>query len=141
METQSRPKPSGKTHNMPTHDQEIVNNNDLKIFSGRANRALAEHICKHLGIALAQDRIEDFPDSETFFKVEEDIRGRDVFIIQPTCEPVNQNMMELFIMLDCIRRASARRPTVDHVRTASRAACRAGPGTPGRISATTTELW
>lgn len=96
---------------MSKQDQKVVNNNDLKVFSGRANRALAEHVCQHLGIDLAQGRIADFPDSETFFKVEEDIRGRDVFIIQPTCEPVNDNMMELFVMLDCIRRASARRIT------------------------------
>ena len=96
---------------MHTHDQETVSDNDLKVFSGRANPSLAQHICKHLGITLAQTRIEDFPDSETFFKVDEDIRGRDVFIVQPTCQPVNKHMMELLIMLDCVRRASARRVT------------------------------
>ncbi len=111
METQPSTKPRGKTYNMPTHDKETVNHNDLKVFSGRANPALAKHICKHLGIDLAQGRTEDFPDSETFFKVDEDIRGRDVFIVQPTCEPVNDNMIELFVMLDCVRRASARRIT------------------------------
>ncbi len=96
---------------MDVQEQRTVNNNDLKVFSGRANTALAEHICKHLGITLAQGSIDVFPDSETFFKVDEDIRGRDVFIIQPTCEPVNEHMIELFVMLDCIRRASARRVT------------------------------
>ena len=96
---------------MLKHDQRTVSSNDLKVFSGRANRPLAEHICEHLGIALAQGRIDDFPDSEIFFKIDEDVRGRDVFIIQPTCEPVNDHMIELFVMLDCIRRASARRVT------------------------------
>ncbi len=96
---------------MHTHDQKSVSNNNLKVFTGRANPPLAEHICKHLGITLGLARIEDFPDSELFFKVDEDIRGRDVFIIQPTCEPVNYHMIELFIMLDCARRASAKRIT------------------------------
>jgi len=96
---------------MQTPEQRTVNHNDLKVFSGRANPSLAEHICKHLGITLGQARIEDFPDSELFFKVDEDIRGRDVFIVQPTSEPVNKHMMELLIMLDCARRASARRIT------------------------------
>ena len=92
-------------------DTQTVDGNDLKLFSGRANPPLAEHICKHLGVSLAKSRIEDFPDSEIIFKVDEDIRGRDVFIIQPTCEPVNDSLMELLIMLDCVRRASARRIT------------------------------
>ena len=92
-------------------EQQAVNGNDLKIFSGRANIALSENICKHLGVSLAKARIEDFPDSELIFKVDEDIRGRDVFIIQPTCESVNDNVMELLIMIDCVRRASARRIT------------------------------
>ena len=88
-----------------------VHGNDLKIFSGRANPYLAQEICERLSVPLAKSRLEDFPDSEIFFKVDEDIRGRDVFIVQPTCEPVNKHMMELFIMLDCVRRASARRIT------------------------------
>lgn len=96
---------------MKNAEKQAVDANDLKIFSGRANPALAENICQHLGVSLGEARLGDFPDSETFFKVNEDIRGRDVFIIQPTCEPVNKHMMELFIMLDCVRRASARRIT------------------------------
>ena len=92
-------------------DQKVVNHNDLKVFTGRANPSLTEHICKHLGISMARSRMEDFPDSELFFKIDEDVRGRDVFIVQPTSEPVNKHIMELLIMLDCARRASARRVT------------------------------
>ena len=96
---------------MKPPNTQTVDGNDLKVFTGRSNPALAEHICKHLGVPLAKSRIDDFPDSEIIFKVDEDIRGRDVFIIQPTCEPVNNNVMELLVMLDCVRRASARRIT------------------------------
>ena len=96
---------------MDAHDKNIVDGNDLKIFTGRANPLLAQEICEQLGVPLAKSRIETFPDSELIFKVDEDIRGRDVFIIQPTCQPVNDNVMELLIMLDCVRRASARRIT------------------------------
>ena len=96
---------------MQPHNAQTVDSNDLKIFSGRANPVLAQDICRQLGVLLAKSRIEDFPDSEIIFKVDEDVRGRDVFIIQPTCEPVNDHLMELLVMLDCVRRASARRIT------------------------------
>jgi len=96
---------------MQHRNTQTVDGTDLKVFTGRANPLLAENICRHLGLPLAKSRIEDFPDSEIIFKVDEDIRGRDVFIIQPTCEPVNDHVMELLIMLDCVRRASARRIT------------------------------
>ena len=96
---------------MQTQKNQTVDGSDLKIFSGRANPVLAQQICKHLGLSLAKSRIEDFPDSEMIFKVDEDIRGRDVFIVQPTCAPVNDHLMELLVMLDCVRRASARRIT------------------------------
>ena len=96
---------------MQAYEKDSVSGNDLKIFAGRANTVLANQICEYLGVPLARARIEDFPDSEMIFKVDEDIRGRDVFIIQPTCRPVNDNVMELLIMLDCVRRASARRIT------------------------------
>jgi len=96
---------------MTPQSAQTVDSNDLKIFSGRANPVLAQDICKQLGVSLAKSRIEDFPDSEIIFKVDEDVRGRDVFVIQPTCEPVNDHLMELLVMLDCVRRASARRIT------------------------------
>lgn len=97
---------------MTANARKMVNGNDLKVFSGRANPALAQEICRHLSVPLAKSRLDNFPDSEIIFKVEEDVRGRDVFIVQPTCAPVNDHMMELLLMLDCVRRASARQITV-----------------------------
>ena len=84
---------------------------DLKIFSGRSNPDLSQRICDYLGIPLARIHLTDFPDSETFCKIEEDIRGRDVFLVQPTCPPVNDTLMELLIMIDSCKRASAERIT------------------------------
>src|SRR5881275_2686139 len=84
---------------------------ELKIFSGSANRDLAERICKYVGVALGQATISSFPDGETYVRIEENIRGHDVFIIQPTCPPTNQHLMELLIMVDAARRASADRIT------------------------------
>src|SRR4051794_23950443 len=83
----------------------------LKVFTGRANPDLAQRICDHLEIPLGRGRTELFADGELIVKVDEDVRGRDVFIIQPTSHPVNAHLMELFIWIDCLRRASARRVT------------------------------
>jgi ribose-phosphate pyrophosphokinase len=87
------------------------NNNGMKIFSGRANRPLAECIAKVLKQPLGRVTLEDFPDGETGVRIEEDVRGRDVFVVQPTCTPVNHNLMELLIMLDAFKRASPARIT------------------------------
>src|SRR5580704_865824 len=84
---------------------------ELKVFTGSANRDLAERICKYIGVPLGQATISSFPDGETYVKIEENIRGHDVFIIQPTCPPTNQHLMELLIMVDAARRASADRIT------------------------------
>src|ERR1051326_6546 len=84
---------------------------EMKIFSGSANRELAERICKYIGVALGQATISSFPDGETYVKIEENVRGRDVFLIQPTSPPTNQHLMELLIMVDAARRASADRIT------------------------------
>src|SRR5450755_1342195 len=84
---------------------------EMKIFSGSANRELAERICQYLGVPLGQATISSFPDGETYVKIEENIRGRDVFIVQPTCPPTNEHLMELLIMVDAARRASADRIT------------------------------
>src|SRR5690348_11944091 len=84
---------------------------ELKIFSGSANRDLAERICKYVGVPLGQATISSFPDGETYVKIEENIRGHDVFIVQPTCPPTNHNLMELLIMVDAAKRASAERIT------------------------------
>jgi len=83
----------------------------MKIFSGSAHRELAQRICAYVGVPLGDATVSSFPDGETFVKINENIRGRDVFIVQPTCPPSNQNLMELLIMVDAARRASATRIT------------------------------
>jgi ribose-phosphate pyrophosphokinase len=88
-----------------------VINSDLKVFAGTANPKLAERICANLGIEPGRITINRFPDAEIYCKIDEDVRGRDIFIIQPTCPPVNEHLMELLVMLDCFRRASADRIT------------------------------
>ncbi len=84
---------------------------ELKIVTGTAHPSLARAICAHLGVNLADATVSSFPDGESFVKINENIRGRDVFIVQPTCPPTNQNLMELLIMVDAARRASADRIT------------------------------
>ncbi len=86
--------------------------NKLRVFSGRANLPLAEKIVHCLGDTLGRITLTDFPDGETSVRIEEDVRGGDIFIVQPTCPPVNQNLMELLVLLDCFKRASAGRVTV-----------------------------
>ena len=88
-----------------------MRNHKLKIFSGRVNLALTEKIAHALGDNPGKLHISDFPDGETKVVVEEDVRGRDIFVIQPTCPPVNQNLMELLIILDAFKRSSASRIT------------------------------
>jgi ribose-phosphate pyrophosphokinase len=83
----------------------------VKVFSGTANEPLAQAICKYIGVELGKCNISPFPDGETFVKIEENVRGEDIFIIQPTSPPTNHNLMELFIMMDALRRASAQRIT------------------------------
>ncbi len=85
--------------------------NNLRIFTGNANRPLATEICDYLETPLGKATVTRFPDGETFVRYDENIRGRDVFIIQPSCQPANDNIMELLIMIDAARRASARRIT------------------------------
>jgi ribose-phosphate pyrophosphokinase len=87
------------------------NNHKLKVFSGRANRALAERIANNLGDTLGRIVLDNFPDGEISVRIDEDVRGRDVFVVQSTCPPVNENLMELLIMLDAFKRASAARIT------------------------------
>ncbi|MEO6053681.1 MAG: ribose-phosphate pyrophosphokinase [Chthoniobacterales bacterium] len=84
---------------------------ETKVFSGNANPQLAKHICDYMGVPLGDATITSFPDGETFVKINENIRGRDVYIVQPTCPPTNQNLMELLILVDAARRASAARIT------------------------------
>src|ERR1700677_4540867 len=83
----------------------------LKIFTGNSNRTLAEDICRSIHVPLGDATVTSFPDGETFVKIDENIRGHDVFIIQSTCPPTNHHLMELLIMIDAARRASAQRIT------------------------------
>lgn len=85
--------------------------NDMKIFSGRANPDLARRMCDYLGLPLGRLSIANFPDGEISCKIDEDVRGRDIFLVQPTCTPVNESVMELLIMIDSFKRASAERIT------------------------------
>ncbi len=86
-------------------------NDTLRVFSGSSNPALTAAVCKYLKIRPGNAEIEDFPDGEKVVRVEDDVRGRDCFVVQSTCRPVDVHLMELLIYLDCLRRASARRIT------------------------------
>ena len=83
----------------------------LKFFAGNSNKGLAEEICRHLNISLGEANVSRFPDGEIKVKIEESVRGEDVYIIQSTCPPTNEYLMELLIMIDALRRASAGRIT------------------------------
>ena len=84
---------------------------ELKLFSGNANRPLAEEIAQHLRIRLGDVDVSRFSDGEVYVQINENVRGEDVFVIQPTCPPVNDTLMELLVMMDALKRASARRIT------------------------------
>ena len=84
---------------------------DFRLFSGRANPALAKEIAAKLGVELGKITVEPFPNSETRVQIEESIRGTDIYIVQPTSEPANENLMELLITIDAMKRASARQIT------------------------------
>jgi ribose-phosphate pyrophosphokinase len=83
----------------------------LKVFTGNANPAMAQEICDYIGIPLSKAEVRRFSDGEIFVEIKENVRGDDIFVIQPTCTPVNDHLMELVIMVDALRRASARRIT------------------------------
>ena len=88
-----------------------MNQNRLKIFAGNANPALAHEICASLGLELGKAMVKQFSDGEIYLQIKENVRGADVFIIQPTCTPVDRNLMELLLMIDALKRASAKRVT------------------------------
>jgi ribose-phosphate pyrophosphokinase len=83
----------------------------VKVFSGNSNPSLAKAICDAIGIPLGRSTVKPFPNGETFVKIDENVRGTDVFVIQSTSPPANQHLMEMFIMIDALRRASASRIT------------------------------
>ena len=89
----------------------ISHGKDIKIFSGNSNPELAKAICKELGLPLGDSECGNFSDGETFVSIYETVRGSDVFLVQSTCKPVNNNLMELLIMIDACKRASAGRFT------------------------------
>ena len=84
----------------------------FKIFSGTANKGLADDVCKFVGVPLGETKMQRFSDGEVYFQLLENVRGVDVFIVQPTCYPVDQHLLELLIMIDACKRASAGRITV-----------------------------
>ncbi|MFM1867398.1 MAG: Ribose-phosphate pyrophosphokinae [Planctomycetota bacterium] len=85
--------------------------NHLKVFGGTSTRELTAGVCAHLDLPVGLGTVTRFPDGETMVKVDEDVRGRDVYVVLSTCEPVNDNLMELLVFIDCLRRASAKRIT------------------------------
>jgi ribose-phosphate pyrophosphokinase len=89
----------------------IAGYGELKLFSGSAHPDLAREIAQHLSLPMGQCRLRRFPDSEVSFQIDENIRGTDVFIVQPTCSPVDEHIMELLIMIDAFKRSSAARIT------------------------------
>ena len=103
---------TGKPSTDKKRVSKVSDDKRFKIFSGSANRPLTEEVCKFLGVPVGETRLQRFSDGETHFQLLENVRGVDVFLIQPTCHPVDQNLMELLIMMDALRRASAGRITV-----------------------------
>ncbi|MCH8192595.1 MAG: ribose-phosphate pyrophosphokinase [Planctomycetes bacterium] len=86
-------------------------NTGIRIFSGSSNPHLADSVCTYLDVPLGRVQIKKFPDGEKWIRIAEDVRGSDCFVIQSTCLPVDEHLMELLIFLDCLRRASAQRIT------------------------------
>ncbi len=85
---------------------------ELKVFAGRNSKDLAHRVCAEIGVPLGRARTSVFPDGEVFVKLDDDVRGRDCFVVISTCDPVNDNLMELLVFCDCLRRASAKRVTM-----------------------------
>jgi ribose-phosphate pyrophosphokinase len=104
--------PGAKTTSEKKRSSRLSDDKRFKIFSGSANRPLSEEVCNFLGVPLGETRLQRFSDGELHFQLLENVRGVDVFLIQPTCHPVDQNVMELLIMMDALKRASAGRITV-----------------------------
>jgi len=90
----------------------LADDKRFKIFSGSANKPLCEEVCAFVGVAMGQTKMQSFSDGEIHFQLLENVRGADVFVLQPTCYPVDQHLVELLIMIDALKRASAGRITV-----------------------------
>ena len=89
----------------------ISHGKDIKVFSGNSNPALAQEICQLMGTKLGESEVKGFADGEASVSIYETVRGSDVFVVQSTCKPVNDNLMEMLVMIDALRRASAGRIT------------------------------
>ncbi len=89
----------------------VMNPDRLKVFTGSANPALAEEICGCLGLPLGKASVRQFADGEIYLQIQENVRGTDVFVVQPTCTPVDRHLMELLLMIDALKRSSAQRIT------------------------------
>src|SRR3989440_4163129 len=96
---------------MATRSASVVNDDRFKIFSGTANPILAEAICKHLDVPLGKAKLGRFSDGEIYFQILENVRGADVFVVQPCHYPVDNHLLELLLMIDAFKRASAWRIT------------------------------
>jgi len=102
-------KPDPKAAQKPVRGREDTK---FKIFCGTSNPALAKEVCDFLGLPLGQSQLTQFSDGEIYVQILENVRGADVFVLQPTCDPVAHNLMQLLLMIDALKRASARRITV-----------------------------
>src|SRR5690242_7299798 len=107
VEKKSPPVPDEK----PDRKQRPRVDEKFKIFSGTANQPLADEVCHFLGMQRGQAQVTRFADGECYIQIQENVRGADVFVVQPTCNPVDQHLMELLLMIDALKRASARRIT------------------------------
>ena len=88
-----------------------MDNDGLLVFTGNANRPLAHSVCRELGVRPGKALTGKFSDGEVMVEINENVRGKDVFVLQPTCAPTNDNLMEIMVMVDALRRASAGRIT------------------------------
>ena len=95
----------------PERKPRLRTDDKFKIFSGTANEALADEVCHFLGMLRGQAQVTRFADGECYVQIQENVRGADVFVMQPTCRPVDEHLMELMLMIDALKRASARRIT------------------------------
>ena len=102
---------SGKPGPERKRSRNLSEDRRFKLFSGTANRPLAEEIARHIGVKVGEAKLQRFADGEVYFQLLDNVRGVDVFVVQPTCYPVDQHLMELLVMIDALKRASAARIT------------------------------
>jgi ribose-phosphate pyrophosphokinase len=110
-EKQAPPTPPPASEEKPERRPRIRVDEKFKIFSGSANAPLADEVCQFLGMQRGQAQLTRFADGEAYVQIQENVRGCDVFVMQPTCRPVDEHLMELLLMIDAFKRASARRIT------------------------------